>query len=54
MTNFDKAQREGYKIEKYGDYSDWFVVDNFGICWGHYDTERKAVNAMNRIGKGYN
>ncbi len=54
MTNFEKAVREGYKIEKYGDNSQWFVVDNFGTCWGYYFTERKAINAMSRIGKGYN
>lgn len=52
MTNFEKAQRGGYEIIFNG-ASTWMIVDNYGDCCGYFDTERKAINKMGRIGNCY-
>lgn len=46
----EKAQENGYSITFNGSKT-WMIVDEHNVCYGHYDTERKAVNAMNKIGK---
>jgi hypothetical protein len=52
MTNFEKAQANGYHI-RFNGSSTWMIIDEHGDCFGYYNTERKAQNAMNRIGKCY-
>jgi hypothetical protein len=51
MSNFEKATREGYKVEKIG--SMWFVNSSEGQCVGYFESEAKANKKMDKIGKFY-
>lgn len=42
------TQNNGLKVEFNGKKT-YFVTDSNGDCWGYFDTERKAKNAMKRI-----
>lgn len=37
-----------FKVQHNGGKT-WFVVDNTGQCWFATDTERKALNRLNKI-----
>lgn len=42
------AEKNGFKVQHNGGKS-WFVIDNTGHCWFATNTERKALNQLNKI-----
>lgn len=41
------TSQHGYKVEFNGS-STWFLSDCHDDCYGHFSTERKAINALKR------
>jgi hypothetical protein len=50
-TRIEAAISDGNKVTLNGKDT-YFITNIHGDCYGYYDTDRKAQNAMAQIGKG--